>query len=51
MDLRIVELLSKCKEEELEAIERWFNHTQPLALEIVGNMKIARGAIKSETRT
>ena len=29
MDLRLVALLGKYQEEELEAIERWFNHTQP----------------------
>ncbi|MDA9639218.1 hypothetical protein N9S87_01910 [Synechococcus sp. AH-779-G23] len=50
MDLRLVELLGKYQEEELEAIERWFNHTQPLALEIMGSMKIARGAIKREKK-
>ncbi len=50
MDLRFVEFLGKCQEEELEAIERWFNHTQPLALEIMGSMKIARGAIKREAK-
>ena len=50
MDLRLVELLGKYQEEELEAIERWFNHTQPLALEIMGSMKIARGAIKRENK-
>ena len=50
MDLRLVELLGKYQEEELEAIERWFNHTQPLALEIMGNMKIARGTIKREKK-
>ena len=50
MDLRLVELLGKYQEEELEAIERWFNHTQPLALEIMGSMKIARGTIKRKKK-
>ena len=56
MDLRLVALLGKYQEEELEeleeleAIERWFNHTQPLALEIMGSMKIARGTIKRESK-
>ena len=50
MDLRLVEFLGKYQAEELDAIERWFNHTQPLALEIVGSMKIARGALISEKR-
>ena len=50
MDLRLVELLGKYQEEELEAIERWFNHTQPLALEIMGSMKIARGTIKRDKK-
>ncbi|MDC0315902.1 hypothetical protein OAL32_03170 [Synechococcus sp. AH-551-G15] len=50
MDLRLVELLGKYQEEELEAIERWFNNTQPLALEMMGSMKIARGAIKREKK-
>ena len=50
MNLRLVELLGKYQEEELEAIERWFNHTQPLALEIMGSMKIARGTIKREQK-
>ena len=50
MDLRLVELLGKSQEEELEAIESWFNHTQPLALAIMGSMKIARGAIKREKK-
>ena len=51
MDLRLLELLGKYQEEELEAIERWFNHTQPLALDIMGNMKIARGTIVREKNT
>ncbi len=50
MDLRLVELLGKYQAEELEAIERWFKHTQPLALEIMGGMKIARGALLNEDR-
>ena len=50
MDLRLVELLGKYQEEELEAIERWFNHTQPLALAIKGSMKIARGTINREQK-
>ena len=51
MDLRLLELLGKYQEEELEAIERWFNHTQPLVLDIMGNMKIARGTIVREKNT
>jgi len=51
MDLRLIELLGKYQEEELEAIERWFNYTQPLANEIMGNMKIARGTIVREKNT
>ena len=51
MDLRLLEMLGKYQEEELEAIERWFNHTQPLALDIMGNMKIARGTIVREKNT
>ena len=50
MDLRLVELLGKYQEEELEAIERWFNNTQQLALEIMGSMKIARGTIKRKKK-
>ncbi len=51
MDLRLVELLGKYQEEELEAIERWFNHTQPLALEIMGSMKIAEEPLKGRKNT
>lgn len=51
MDLRLLELLGKYQEEELEAIERWFSHTQPLELDIMGNMKIARGTIVREKNT
>ena len=50
MDLRLIEMLGRYQEEELEAIERWFNHTQPLALDTIGGMKIARGAIKRERK-
>ena len=51
MDLRLLEMLGKYQEEELEAIERWFNHTQLFALDIMGNMKIARGTIVREKNT
>ncbi len=51
MDLRLIELLGKYQEEELEAIERWFNHTQPLALEIMGSMKIVRGTIERDKKS
>ena len=46
MDLRLIALMGRYQEKELEAIERWFDHTQPLALDMIGSMKIARGAIK-----
>ncbi len=46
MDLRLVMLLEKYQKSELEAIERWFDNMQPLALDIMGSMKIARGASK-----
>lgn len=46
MDLRLIALMGRYQEKELEAIERWFGHTQPLALDMMGSMKIARGAIK-----
>lgn len=32
MDFRLIEWLLRYQEEEFEAIERWFNYTQPLAL-------------------
>lgn len=51
MDLLLIELLGKYQEEELEAIERWFKYTQPLANDIMGNMKIARGTIVREKNT
>ena len=50
MDLRLVAMLGKYQEEELEAIERRFNHTQPLALEVVGSMKIVRGTAKTKNK-
>ncbi len=51
MDLRLVEMLRHCKEKELEAIERWFNHTQPLALDTFGTMKIVRSTVKRNIST
>ena len=43
MDLRLIEFLARCEEEEREAVDRWFNEFQPIALETIGTMKVARG--------
>jgi hypothetical protein len=46
MDLRLVQFLSQCREEEREAIDRWFQDFQPIALTNSGSMSFARGTTR-----
>ncbi|BEV35703.1 hypothetical protein CREGCYN_05150 [Synechococcus sp. M16CYN] len=43
MDSLMKNSFFKYRQQEKEAIARWFNEFQPIDISIIGNMKIARG--------
>jgi len=44
MDLRLIQFLSECRDEEHEAIDRWLSHAfQPVSTTMAGVISVARG--------
>ena len=47
MDLRLIQFLSKCRDEEHEAIDRWSSHAfQPVSTTMAAVIGVARGATR-----
>ncbi|KZR86574.1 hypothetical protein MITS9509_01476 [Synechococcus sp. MIT S9509] len=42
MDLRLIQFLSECRDEEHEAIDRWFHAFQPISMTMAGAISFAR---------
>ena len=42
MDLRLIQFLSECRDEEREAIDRWFHAFQPISMTMAGAISFAR---------
>ncbi len=44
MDLRLIQFLSECRDEEHEAIDRWFHAFQPITM--AGAIRFVRGTTR-----
>jgi hypothetical protein len=46
MDFRLIQFLSECRDEEREAIDRWFHALQPISMTMDGAMSFAKGTTR-----
>ena len=46
MDLRLIQFLSECRDEEYEASDRWIRAFQPISMTMAGAMNFAMGSTR-----